>query len=198
MCPACSRAAGRARAERWRFLRSPSPATRDARPPMTSSPIPAARSQFLLDLFAQVPDPRKRRGRRARAGRAAGRRDRGGGRGVAVVLRDRAVGRRRRAGGPGRAGRGPRTGGGVHVPARLRPGRPRQARPGSRCLAAHQGRADRWPAVIAVDGKTVRGARDKAGKAPHLVAALAHGVGRYSARSPWRRSRTRFLRCGTC
>jgi Transposase DDE domain len=31
--------------------------------------------------------------------------------------------------------------------------------------------------VIAIDGKTVRGARNKAGKAPHLVAALAHGVG---------------------
>jgi len=31
--------------------------------------------------------------------------------------------------------------------------------------------------VIAIDGKTVRGARDKGGKAPHLVAALAHGIG---------------------
>src|ERR1700756_1442084 len=31
--------------------------------------------------------------------------------------------------------------------------------------------------VIAIDGKTVRGARSKAGKAPHLVAALAHGIG---------------------
>ena len=31
--------------------------------------------------------------------------------------------------------------------------------------------------VIAVDGKAVRGAKDKAGKAPHLVAALAHGIG---------------------
>ena len=28
-----------------------------------------------------------------------------------------------------------------------------------------------------VDGKTVRGAKDKNGKAPHLVAALAHGIG---------------------
>src|SRR5580693_7269350 len=34
------------------------------RPPMTSSPMTAARSQYLLDLLAQVPDPRKRRGRR--------------------------------------------------------------------------------------------------------------------------------------
>ena len=31
--------------------------------------------------------------------------------------------------------------------------------------------------VIAIDGKTVRGARDKEGRAPHLVAALAHGIG---------------------
>lgn len=31
--------------------------------------------------------------------------------------------------------------------------------------------------VIAIDGKTVRGAKGKDGKAPHLVAALAHGVG---------------------
>ena len=31
--------------------------------------------------------------------------------------------------------------------------------------------------VIAVDGNAVRGARDKNGKAPHLVAALAHGIG---------------------
>jgi hypothetical protein len=29
--------------------------------------------------------------------------------------------------------------------------------------------------VIAVDGKTIRGAKGKNGKAPHLVAALAHG-----------------------
>ncbi len=29
--------------------------------------------------------------------------------------------------------------------------------------------------VIAVDGKAVRGAKGKDGKAPHLVAALAHG-----------------------
>src|ERR1700729_188454 len=62
--PACPRVAGEARAERWKFSRSPSPAPRDARPPMTSSPIPAARSQYLLDLLAQVPAPRKKRGRR--------------------------------------------------------------------------------------------------------------------------------------
>jgi hypothetical protein len=31
--------------------------------------------------------------------------------------------------------------------------------------------------VIAVDGKTVRGAKSRSGKAPHLVAAPAHGIG---------------------
>ena len=31
--------------------------------------------------------------------------------------------------------------------------------------------------VIAIDGKTVRGAKNKDGKAPHLVAALAHRIG---------------------
>ncbi len=31
--------------------------------------------------------------------------------------------------------------------------------------------------MIAVDGKAVRGAKNKDGKAPHLVAALAHGIG---------------------
>lgn len=31
--------------------------------------------------------------------------------------------------------------------------------------------------IIAIDGKTVRGAKSKGGKAPHLVAALAHGIG---------------------
>jgi hypothetical protein len=31
--------------------------------------------------------------------------------------------------------------------------------------------------VIAIDGKAVRGAKNKEGKAPHLVAALAHGIG---------------------
>ena len=31
--------------------------------------------------------------------------------------------------------------------------------------------------MIAIDGKTVRGAKSRGGKAPHLVAALAHGIG---------------------
>src|SRR5579875_1549189 len=137
MCPACLEVAGRARAERWKFSHSPSPATRDPRPPMPSSPIAAARSQYLLDLLAQVPDPRKRRGRRhSLAGLLAV--------GVAAVI---AGARSFAAIGQWAADAGPEA------------------------LAAG-GRL-----VIAIDGKTVRGAKNKAGKAPHLVAALAHGIG---------------------
>ena len=103
---------------------------------MPSSPVPAARSQYLLDLLAQVPDPRKKRGRRhPLAGLLAV--------AVAAVIA------------------------------------------GSRSFAAlGQWAADAGPEalaggrlVIAIDGKTVRGAKDKAGMAPHLVAALAHGIG---------------------
>src|ERR1700733_2480170 len=63
MCPACLRAAGGARAERGKFF-TLTIACHEGRPPMPSSPIPAARSQYLLDLLAQVPDPRKKCGRR--------------------------------------------------------------------------------------------------------------------------------------
>jgi hypothetical protein len=55
--PGVSADGRRARAERWKFSRSPSPATRDARPPMTSSPILAARSQYPLDLPCSGPGP---------------------------------------------------------------------------------------------------------------------------------------------
>jgi len=63
--PGVSEGGGRARAERWKLSHSPSSATRDARPIMRSSSLTAAaRGQYLLDLLAQLPDPRKRRGRR--------------------------------------------------------------------------------------------------------------------------------------
>jgi len=115
---------------------------------MTSLPISPARSQHLLDLLAQVPDPRKRRGRRhALAGLLA---VLGAARGpaeestfrrafalVSPDVLDRVLGAW------------------LHT---------RAVQAGGRL-------------VIAIDGKTVRGARDKAGKAPHLVAALAHGIG---------------------
>src|SRR3984957_4010996 len=177
MGPACLRVAGRARAERWKFSRSPSPATRDTRPPMTSSPIPAARSQYLLDLLAQVPDPRKKRGRRhPLAGLLAV--------GIAAVIAGSksfaAIGQWAADAGPEAlaalgAARGPAEestfrrafplvsadmldrvlGAWLHT---------RAVRAGGRL-------------VIAIDGKTVRGAKNKDGKAPHLVAALAHGIG---------------------
>ena len=144
---------------------------------MTSSPIPAARSQYLLDLLAQVPDPRKKRGRRhPLAGLLAV--------GIAAVI---AGSRSFAAIGQWAADAGPDVLGGL--------GAARGAAEEStfrrafalvsadvldRVLGAWlHTRAMRAGGrlVIAIDGKTVRGAKDKAGKAPHLVAALAHGIG---------------------
>jgi predicted transposase YbfD/YdcC len=137
----------------------------------------AARSQYLLDLLAQVPDPRKRRGRRhPLAGLLAV--------GIAAVIAGSrsfaAIGQWAADAGPEvlavlGAARGPAEestfrrafalvspdvldrvlGAWLHI---------RTVQAGGRL-------------VIAVDGKTVRGARDRTGKAPHLVAALAHGIG---------------------
>jgi len=146
MCPACLRVAGGARAERWKFLRSASSATRDARPPMSSSPIPAAHSQYLLDLLAQVPDPRMRRGRRhPLAGLLAV--------GIAAVI---AGSRSFAAIGQWAADADPEVLavlGAARGPAEesrfrraLRAGQRRRARPGPRRLAAHQGGAGRRPA----------------------------------------------------
>jgi predicted transposase YbfD/YdcC len=152
-------------------------ATRDSYPPMTSSSIPAARSQHLLDLLTQIPDPRKKRGRRhALAGLLAV--------GIAAVI---AGSRSFAAIGQWAADAG------VDVLATL--GATRGAAEEStfrRAFAAID--ADTLDAVlgawlwtrtvqvtgrlvIAIDGKTIRGARTKDGKAPHLVAALAHGIG---------------------
>jgi predicted transposase YbfD/YdcC len=144
---------------------------------MTSSPIPAARSQYLLDLLAQVPDPRKKRGRRhPLAGLLAV--------GIAAVI---AGSRSFAAIGQWAADTGP------EVLAALGAARgPAEESTFRRAFSAlDPGRLDHvlgawlWTRamqvsgrmVIAVDGKTVRGAKDKAGKAPHLVAALAHGIG---------------------
>jgi predicted transposase YbfD/YdcC len=139
--------------------------------------LDAARTRYLLDLLAQVPDPRKRRGRRhCLAGLLAV--------GIAAVV---AGSRSFAAIGQWAADAGP------EVLAGLGAGRgaaeestfrrafalvsadvldqvlgawlwTRVARAGGRL-------------VIAVDGKTVRGAKGKDGKAPHLVAAMAHGLG---------------------
>jgi predicted transposase YbfD/YdcC len=177
MCPACLRVAGRVRAERWKFSRSPSPATRDARPPMTSSPIPAARSQYLLDLLAQVPDPGKRRGRRhPLAGLLAV--------GIAAVI---AGSRPFAAIGQWAADAGPEVLavlGAARGPAEESTFRRAFALVSADVLDRVFG-AWLWTRavqsggrlVIAIDGKTVRGAKIRAGKAPHLVAALAHGIG---------------------
>src|SRR6202453_4858510 len=178
MCPACLRMAGGAWAERWKFLRSPSPAPRDSRPLMTSSSMTAAaRSQYLLDLLAQVPDPRKRRGRRhALAGLLAT--------GIAAVI---AGSRSFAAIGQWAADAGPEA---LAVLGAARG--PAEESTFRRAFALVSGDVlDRvlgawlWTRavraggrlVIAIDGKTVRGARSKTGKAPHLVAALAHGTG---------------------
>jgi predicted transposase YbfD/YdcC len=177
MCPACLEVAGRARAERWKFSRSPSPATRDTRPPVTSSSIPAARSQYLLDLLAEVPDPREKRGRRhPLAGLLAV--------GIAAVI---AGSRSFAAIGQWAADTGAEALaalGAVRGAAEESTFRRAFALVGPDVLDRVLGawlhtRAVRAGGrlVIAIDGKTVRGARSKNTKAPHLVAALAHGIG---------------------
>jgi len=144
---------------------------------MTSSPIPAARSQYLLDLLAQVPDPRKRRGRRhALAGLLAV--------GIAAVI---AGSRSFAAIGQWAADAGPEVLavlGSARGPAEESTFRRAFALVSPDVLDRVLGawlhtRAMRAGGrlVIAIDGKTVRGARNKDGKAPHLVAALAHGIG---------------------
>src|SRR6516164_5983668 len=176
MCPACPRTAGGARAERWKFLHCPSSASR-TRPPMSSSPVPASRCHYLLDLLAQVPDPRKRRGRRhALSGLLAT--------GVAAVI---AGARSFAAIGQWAADAGPEVLavlGAVRGPAEESTFRRAFALVSADVLDRVLGA---WlhtrsvqvsgRLVIAVDGKTVRGAKSKSGKAPHLVAALAHGIG---------------------
>ena len=144
---------------------------------MTSSSIPAARSQYLLDLLAQVPDPRKRRGRRhSLAGLLAV--------GIAAVI---AGSRSFAAIGQWAADAGPdvlAVLGAERGPAEESTFRRAFALVSADVLDRVLGAWLHTRAVqaggrlvIAIDGKTVRGAKDKAGKAPHLVAALAHGIG---------------------
>jgi predicted transposase YbfD/YdcC len=144
---------------------------------MTSSPIPAARSQYLLDLLAQVPDPRKRRGRRhALAGLLAT--------GIAAVI---AGSRSFAAIGQWAADAGPEILAGLGAargPAEESTFRRAFALVSVDVLDRVLGAWLHTRAVqvagrliIAIDGKTVRGAKDKTGKAPHLVAALAHRIG---------------------
>jgi predicted transposase YbfD/YdcC len=132
---------------------------------------------YLLDLLAQVPDPRGKRGRRhALAGLLAV--------GVAAVT---AGSRSFAAIGQWAADAGP------EVLARLGADRgPAEESTFRRAFALVSADWLDWVLgawlwtravqsagrlVIAVDGKAVRGAKNKEGKAPHLVAALAHGIG---------------------
>lgn len=144
---------------------------------MSSSPIPAARSQYLLDLLAQVPDLRKRRGRRhALAGLLAV--------GIAAVI---AGSRSFAAIGQWAADAGPEVLavlGATRGAAEESTFRRAFALVSADVLDQVTGawlwtRATRSAGrlVIAIDGKTVRGAKSGTRKAPHLVAALAHGIG---------------------
>ena len=159
---------------------------------------PAARSQYLLDLLAQVPDPRKKRGRRhPLAGLLAA--------GVAAVI---AGSKSFAAIGQWAADAGPDV---LAVLGAVR-GAAEESTFRRAFALASPDVLDRvlgawlWTRavraggrlVIAIDGKTVRGAKNKAGKAPHLVAAWRTGSARSSARSPWTRSPMRSPPCGTC
>jgi len=144
---------------------------------MPSSPIPAARRQSLLDLLSQVTDQRKERGRRhPLAGLLAV--------GIAAVT---AGARSFAAIGQWAADAGP------DVLAALGATRGAADESTYRRTFAQvsadtlDGVLGAWlwtrairiggRMVIAVDGKAVRGAKGRDGKAPHLVAALAHGIG---------------------
>ena len=144
---------------------------------MTSSPIPAARSQYLLDLLAQVPDPRKKRGRRhPLAGLLAV--------GIAAVIAGSksfaAIGQWAADAGPEALAALGAVRGAAEESTFRRAFTLVSADVLDRVLGAWlHTRAVRAGGrlVIAIDGKTVRGAKNKDGKAPHLVAALAHGIG---------------------
>jgi hypothetical protein len=135
---------------------------------MTSALISAARSQYLLELLAQVPDPRKRRGRRhPLAGLLAV--------GIAAVTAGSrslaAIGQWAADAGPDVLGalgasRGPAE---ESTFRRVRPDQRGRARPGPRRLAAYQGGAGRRPA----------GDRDRRQDRPRR-----EGQGRSSDRSP--------------
>jgi predicted transposase YbfD/YdcC len=144
---------------------------------MPSSPIPAARRQALLDLLSQVPDQRKERGRRhPLTGLLAV--------GIAAVT---AGARSFAAIGQWAADAGPdvlAALGATRGAADESTYRRTFAQVSADTLDAALGawlwtRAARVGGrmVIAVDGKSVRGAKKKGGKAPHLVAAMAHGIG---------------------
>ena len=165
---------------------------------MTSSPIPAAaRSQYLLELLAQVPDPRKRRGiRHPLAGLLAV--------GVAAVI----AGAKSFAAGQWAADAGPEALaalGAARGPAEESTFRrafalvsadvldqvlgawlwTRAARPGGRL-------------VIAVDGKAVAARKARTGRLRTWSRPWPTASGQFSGRSPWTRRATRSPPCGSC
>ena len=165
---------------------------------MPFSPIPAARCHYLLDLLAQVPDPRKRRGRRHRlAGLLAV--------GIAAVI---AGSRSFTAIGQWAANAGPEALavlGAARGPAEESTFRRAFALVSGDVLNRVLG-AWLWTRavqacgrlVIAIDGKTVRGARNRPGRPRTWSRPSRTGSARSSARSPWTRNRMRSPRCGSC
>ena len=165
---------------------------------MTSSPIPAARSQYLLDLLAQVPDPRKRRGRRhPLAGLLAV--------GIAAVI---AGSRSFAAIGQWAADAGPEVlavMGAARGPAEESTFRRAFALVSADVLDRVLG-AWLWTRavqaggrlVIAIDGKTVRGAKAGTARPRTWSRPWRTASARSSARSPWTRRATRFPRCASC
>jgi hypothetical protein len=164
----------------------------------SSSLTAAARSRYLVDLLAQLPDPRRRWGRRrSLAGLlAVGFAAVTVGSGSFAAIGQWAAG----------AGAGVLAGlGAVRGPAGESTFRRAFALISADVLgqvigAWRHSRAAQAGGrlVIAVDGKAVRGARNGEEKAPHLVAALAQGIGRSSARSPWTRRPMRSVPSGNC
>jgi DDE_Tnp_1-associated len=165
---------------------------------MTSSPIPADRSQYLLDFLAQVPDPRKRRGRRhVLAGLLAV--------GIAAVI---AGSRSFAAIGQWAADAGPEVLavlGAARGPAEESTFRRAFALVSPDVLDRVLGAWLHTRAVqaggrlvIAIDGKAVRGAKDKTGRPRTWSRRWRTASARSSARPPWTRSRTRSRWCGSC
>ena len=198
MCPACLEVAGRARAERWEVVHSPLPAEGHLPAdvifvyPGCAQPVPARSA-------GPGPGPAQEARPPATAGRAAGRRGRGGDRRVEVVRCDRAVGRRCRPGGAGGAGRGARPGGGV-------------PRSGGRFALVSADTLDRvlgaWlhTRAVAVCGRLViavftarpsAARRTRTGVPRTWSRRWRTGSARSLGRSPWRRSRTKSPRCAS-
>ena len=197
--PACLRVAGGARAKRWKFSTLTIGCHEDSRPLMTFSSMPdAARTRYLLDLLAQLPT-RVRRGRRhALAGLLAV--------GITAVVAGlksfAAIGQWASDAGP-------------DVPAALQARTaPADESTYRRAFALvsvdiidrvlgiwlqHQGcPRGRRRLVVAIDGKTVRGAKDENGKARTWSRPKPTASARSPARSRCTRRAKRSPPSGTC